>query len=340
MTTIQQATETVKAGQDLGMAEMTELIGLVMEGECAEGDIVDLLVALHEKGEAVEEVAGAAIAMRSKMVKIRCPHERFIDVVGTGGDGSSTFNISTASALVAAAAGVPVAKHGNRGFTSKSGSADVLATLGVNIEASVSTIEACLKELGLCFCFAPLMHGAMKHVGPARRRISTPTIFNILGPLANPAEAPFQLLGVGRAHQQQLLAEAVLRLPTQRVAVVHGTDGLDEVTLAAPTRVIEAVKGELRETEWTPADFGLPTRERDAMIVDSPEASAAIIRDILDGEAGPCRDIVVANAAAAVWTVLTDKGVSLKECAARVADAIDSGDAKRLLQRLAECSQG
>jgi anthranilate phosphoribosyltransferase len=330
MTTIQQATETVRSGQDLGMTEMTELIGLVMEGECAEDDIVALLVALHEKGEAVEEVAGAAIAMRSKMVKIQCPHERFIDVVGTGGDGSSTFNISTASALVAAAAGVPVAKHGNRGFTSKSGSADVLAKLGVNIEADVATVETCLAELGLCFCFAPLMHGAMKHVGPARRKISTPTIFNILGPLANPAEAPFQLLGVGRAHQQHLLAEAVLRLPTQRVAV----------TLAAPTKVIEASGGKLHETEWTPELFGLPQRERKTMIVDSPDASAAIILDILDGEEGPCRDIVVANAAAAVWTVLTDKGVSLKECAARVADAIDSGDAKRLLKRLAECSHG
>ena len=202
------------------------------------------------------EVAGAAAAMRQRMTPIRSSRPDLIDTCGTGGDGSKTFNISTAAALVAAAAGVPVAKHGNRGITSRSGSADVLAALGVNIEADVACVEACLDELGICFCFAPLLHAAMKHVAPIRKQLGTPTIFNILGPLVNPASAPFQLLGVGRPELQPLLAEALLQLGVGRVLVVHGSDGLDEVTLGGVTNVIEAGGGRLQKFAWTPADFG------------------------------------------------------------------------------------
>ena len=218
------------------MEQMAAAMGQIMDGACDAEQIARLLAALHRKGETVAEVAGAAAAMRQRMTPIRSARRDLIDTCGTGGDGSKTFNISTAAALVTAAAGVPVAKHGNRGITSRSGSADVLAALGVNIEADVACVEACLDELGICFCFAPLLHAAMKHVAPIRKQLGTPTIFNILGPLVNPASAPFQLLGVGRAELQPLLAEALLRLGVGRVLVVHGSDGLDEVTLGGVDR--------------------------------------------------------------------------------------------------------
>lgn len=324
----------VKRGENLTMEEMAETIGLIMDGACAEGDIADLLVGLHEKGETVAEVAGAADAMRRHMTPIRTERSNIIDVVGTGGDGSGTFNISTAAALVTAAAGQPVAKHGNRRFTSKSGSADVLAELGVNIEADVPLVESCLEELGICFCFAPLLHQAMKHVGPVRKKLSTPTIFNILGPLANPARAPYQLLGVGKPHLRPLLSEALALLGTRRVLVVYGTDGLDEVTVGAQTDVTEANAGNLKEFSWAPADFGLSTSPRDTMLVETPAESAALIRRILAGEQGPPRDVVVANAAAALWTA--NESEPLLQCVERVAEAIDSGAAAELLARLAE----
>jgi anthranilate phosphoribosyltransferase len=331
---IEDAVKQVEAGRDLSMPEMAETIGRIMEGGCEEPQIARLLVALHEKGESVAEVAGAAEAMRRQMTPIRSARADLIDVVGTGGDASGTFNISTAAAIVTAAAGVPVAKHGNRRFTSRSGSADVLAALGVNIEAEVPLVEACLDELGLCFCFAPLLHRAMKHVAPVRKQLKVPTIFNILGPLVNPAGAAFQLLGVGRADLRPLLAEALQMLGTRRTLVVHGVDGLDEVSLGAATEVTEAMADGLREFTWTPDDFGLPTISLEALQVDGPEASAAMIRGILDGQAGPPRDVVLANAAAALWTVGCES--SLSRCAARAAEAIDGGAAKELLKRLAE----
>lgn len=331
---IETALSLVEAGHDLSIGQMAETIGMIMEGRCHPDDIARLLVGLHKKGESVAEVAGAAQAMRKHMTPIRTQRQDVVDVVGTGGDASGTFNISTAAALVTAAAGVPVAKHGNRAFTSRSGSADVLARLGVNIEAGVAVVEACLDQLGLCFCFAPLLHKAMKHVGPVRKKLSTPTIFNILGPLANPAGAPFQLLGVGRPQLRPLLAEALRMLGTRRVLVVHGADGLDEVTLAGTTYVTEAAEGSSRQFEWTPADFGLDTSPRDPLLVDGPDQSAAIIRGILDGTPGPPRDVVVANAAAALWTV--GKADSLTECARLAAQAIDTGAAGQLLARLVE----
>lgn len=315
---------------------MSETMGRIMQGRCGEAEIARLLVALHEKGETVSEVAGAAAAMRERMTPIRSGHTGLIDTCGTGGDASHTFNISTTAALVTAAAGVPVAKHGNRGITSRSGSADVLAALGVNIEADVHRVEACLEELGICFCFAPLLHGAMRHVGPVRKRLGHPTIFNVLGPLVNPAAAPFQLLGVGRAELQPLLAEALALLGTRRTLVVHGADGLDEVSLAGITHVIEAARRKLRQFDWTPSDFGLPAAGRETMLVEGPEQSAEMIREILAGQPGPPRDIVVANAAAALWTAGAED--SLPACVRRAAEAVDSGAARDLLTRLAERS--
>ena len=331
---IDAAIQRVEAGNDLSMEQMAEAMGQIMEGRAEESQIARLLIALHKKGETVAEVAGAATAMRKRMTVIHSARADLIDTCGTGGDGSRTFNISTAAALVTAAAGVPVAKHGNRGMTSRSGSADVLTALGVNVEADVARVEACLDRLGICFCFAPLLHQAMKHVAVVRKKLGTPTIFNILGPLANPAAAPFQLLGVGRAALQPLLAEALVLLNAHRVLVVHGDDGLDEVTLDGVTHVTEAADQSLRQFDWTPADFGLNPADRTTMLVSDPTESAEIIRGILQGRRGPPRDIVVANSAAALWTV--GRSDSLIECARRAADAIDSGAAKDLLSRLVE----
>lgn len=322
----------VQSGGDLSMEEMDQAIGWIMDGRVAPDQIARLLTALYRKGETVSEVAGAAAALRRHMTPIRTSRPDVIDVVGTGGDASGTFNISTAAALVTAAAGQPVAKHGNRRFTSRSGSADVLAELGVNIEAGVATVEACLDELGICFCFAPLLHQAMKYVAPVRRSLGHPTIFNILGPLANPASAPFQLLGVARPELRALLAEALLRLGTRRTLVVHGEDGLDEVTLAGRTWVTEASADGLHQFHWRPQDFGLRVAGRDQMLVEGPADSAQIIRQVLAGRPGPPRDIVLANAAAALWTA--GKHPSLDKCQQLAAEAIDSGAARDLLDRL------
>ncbi|HID75023.1 MAG TPA: anthranilate phosphoribosyltransferase, partial [Planctomycetaceae bacterium] len=289
---LDSAIRQVESGRDLSMEEMAGVMGRIMAGECSEDQIARLLLALRDKGETVAEVAGAAAAMRRHMTPIRTTRQDVVDVVGTGGDASGTFNISTAAALVTAAAGVPVAKHGNRKVTSRSGSADVLAELGVNIEADVARVEGCLEELGICFCFAPLLHQAMRHVGPVRRRLGVPTIFNILGPLANPAGAALELLGVGRPALRPLLAEALMLLGTHRALVVHGSDGLDEVTLSGATEVTEATGGTLREFQWNPSDFGLEPASRERWVVDGPAHSAAVIRDILAGRPGPARDIV------------------------------------------------
>jgi len=331
---IEAAVELVEAGNDLSMEQMSEAIGLIMEGRCEEDEIARLLMALHEKGETVAEVAGAAVAMRRQMTPIRSNRDEVIDVVGTGGDSSGTFNISTTAALVTAAAGVPVAKHGNRSVTSRSGASDVLTALGVNIEADVPRVEACLDELGICFCFAPLHHKAMKHVAPVRQKLGTPTIFNILGPLCNPAGASLQLLGVGRAELRPLLAEAIAMLGTRRTLVVHGADGLDEVSLGDTTHVTEAAAGVLREFSWTAADFGLQSAGLETLLVEGPQQSAELVGRILDGRPGPPRDIALANAAAALWTAR--KAPSTADCAALAAEAIDSGAARELLERLVE----
>lgn len=325
---------TVEDGGHLSMPQMSEALGLIMDGHANEDQVARLLLALRRKGETVAEVAGAALAMRARMTRIRTTRTDVIDTCGTGGDGARTFNISTAAALVTAAAGLPVAKHGNRGITSRSGSADVLAALGVNIQAGVACVEACLEELGICFCFAPLLHDAMKHVAPVRKRLGVPTIFNILGPLANPAGAAMQLLGVGRAPLRPLLAEALARLGARRALVVHGSDGLDEVTLAGATHVTEAVQGSLREFQWQPADFGLQPASLQSLLVDGPQQSAAMIQAVLSGRRGPARDVVLLNAAAALWTA--GRGRSLAQCVGQAAEAIDSGAAATLLRRLAE----
>jgi anthranilate phosphoribosyltransferase len=340
----------VVGGGDLTFDEMSDAIDSIMHGEWSNDQIGLLLTALAAKGETVDEIAGAAAAMRRHMTPIRSKRTGILDTCGTGGGGSKMFNISTTAAIVAAAAGDPVAKHGNRSITSCSGSADVLAELGVNINASVGQVEACLDRLGLCFCFAPLMHPSMKHVADVRKKIGIRTIFNIVGPLVNPAGACYQLLGAGRPELRPLLAGAMARLGTRRTLVVSGDDGLGDVTIAASTHVTEvradadaANYGEdvsrrvcAREFVWRPEDFGMIPQSLEQATVNSPAESASMIRGILDGRSGPARDIVVVNAAAGL--VAAEREISPQQAAERAAAAIDSGKAKALLQELAELS--
>ncbi|MEQ8785355.1 MAG: anthranilate phosphoribosyltransferase [Pirellulaceae bacterium] len=333
---MQAILQQVGAGENLSMEQVTEVFDVIMRGEAERDQIAQLLMALRAKGETVDEVAGAALALRRHMATIRTTRENLIDTCGTGGGGGGTFNISTAAALVAAGAGAAVAKHGNRRMTSKSGSADALSALGVNIEAPLETVERCLDEVGLCFCFAPLHHQSMRHVAEVRRELGVPTIFNLLGPLCNPARAPFQLLGVGRPETRQLLAAALAKLGTRRSAVVCGADGLGEVTLAGETHVTQVTDEGLQELVWTPRDFALESSSRDALLAEDPQASAAIIRGVLAGEKGPPRDIVIANSAAALW--IAGHGESLAACARQSAESIDSGAAAEVLRRLAEVS--
>lgn len=318
------------------MTEMSAAIDAIMRGLWSDEQIALFLTALGAKGETVDEVAGAAIAMRKHMTAIRSRHAEILDTCGTGGGGSKLFNVSTTAAIVAAAAGVPVAKHGNRSITSCSGSADVLAELGVNINATVRQVEACLEQLGLCFCFAPLMHPSMKHVAAVRKKLGIRTIFNILGPLVNPAQASFQLLGAGRPELRPLLAGAMQKLGTVRTIVVSGDDGLGDVTLTGTTQVTEVSSNNQRNFTWTPEDFGIPRAALDSLCIESPAQSAQVIREILAGKPGPARDIVVLNAAAGL--IAAGKQDDPKRAAARAAEAIDSQAAESLLARLAEKS--
>ncbi|MBI1903883.1 MAG: anthranilate phosphoribosyltransferase [Planctomycetia bacterium] len=332
------------AGENLSLEETSAAIDAVMQGQCTPGEIGLLLTGLRLKGETVAEIAGAARAMRKHMTPIRTSRADVLDTCGTGGDGSGTFNISTAAAIVAAAAGAAVAKHGNRSASGRTGSADVLAELGVNIEADAACVEDCLAKLGICFCYAPRLHSAMKHVAPVRKQLGFPTIFNLLGPLTNPAGAPFQLIGVGRAEAAPLLAEAIGLLGTRRSVIVHGEGGLDEVSLAGPTAVIEVTPQGRRAFAWRPEDFGLSCSGLSCpaltcsgtgeLRVAGPAESAEVIRGVLAGRRGAARDVVVLNAAAALWTV--GKAQAPAEAAALAAQAIDSGAARRLLTALAE----
>jgi anthranilate phosphoribosyltransferase len=332
---ITSALGRLAAGQDLTLDEMTDVIDQVMSGSVPAGEIAVLLTALRAKGESVDEIAGAALAMRRYMTPIRTVRTNLVDTCGTGGIGSDLFNISTTAAIVTAAAGVPVAKHGNRSITSRSGSADVLAALGIHVEAEVPAVERCLDELGICFCFAPRLHPAMKHVAAVRKQLGIPTIFNLLGPLCNPAGAARQLMGVGRRELHPTMAAVLARLGTERAVVVHGTDGLGEVSLGAATEVIEIVGNQLCEFSWKAADFGLAPAGLDTLRVAGPEESATIVQRVLAGEAGPPRDIVILNAAAALWTAepRLEEGATPQACAARAAAAIDSGAARELLAR-------
>jgi anthranilate phosphoribosyltransferase len=331
---IREATRQVTGGDSLDQEQMTQVVDDIMEGKCKAAEISALLVALHEKGESVEELAGAALAMRKHMTPIRTKRESLVDTCGTGGGMSGIFNVSTAAAIVAASAGASVAKHGNKKSTSKTGSADVLKELGVNIECSVDTVEKCLDQLGLCFCFAPLFHPSVKHVTNVRKKLKHPTIFNLLGPLCNPAGAQYQVLGAGRGETRENLAKALALLGTERSIVVHSRDGLGEISTGGITDVSEIIGKQVRTAELTPKDFGIEESNVVMLKVNNPTESADAIRRIFDGHAGPRRDIVVMNAAAALWVAGICDGLSI--AVERCQTAIDNGQAKQMLADLAD----
>lgn len=330
---IKEAISKVVRGADLLEAEMTGVMNEVMTGGASPAQIGSFLTALRMKGETVDEITGAARVMREKATRVDAP-AGVVDTCGTGGDGSMTFNISTAAAFVAAGSGLTVAKHGNRSVSSKSGSADVLRALGVNIEAEVACVEECIKAAGIGFLFAPMLHGAMKYAAPVRREIGIRSVFNILGPLTNPAGARRQVIGVYDPALTDILAKVLYNLGSERAFIVRGEDGLDEITLASETRVTELNAGSIRTYHVKPEDFGFERCSPKDLTGGGPDENAEIILGVLEGKKGPARDIVILNAAAAI----TAGGLASKieEGIAIAHGAIDSGLALEKLELLKE----
>ncbi len=322
--------------RDLDESQMGAFVNALMGGVYPEAEAAALLVGLRMKGESAVEIAAAARVLREHMLRLDTGRDGVLDTSGTGGDGCSTFNISTAAALVIAGVGVPVVKHGNRAVSSHCGSADVLAELGVRVEGDATWSLRCLNETGMAFCFAPHFHPAMKHVATLRRRLGVRTLLNSLGPLANPAGAPYQLIGVGRQELLNPLAGALARLGTRRAFVVWGRDGLDEVSLTGPTLVNEVRDGSVLPREWTPRDFGLEPCRMDDLRASGAAESAAAIREVLGGTDGPRRRVVVANAAAAL--LAAGRVESLIAGAALASAAVADGRVVRVLDRLRELS--
>lgn len=308
----------------------------LMTGEATAAQVAAILVALRMKGETVREVAAAAKAMRRYVTPISPATRPLLDTCGTGGDRSGTFNISTAVAFVAAGAGVAVAKHGNRAASSQCGSADVLQALGVNVEASPEAVVRCIDEAGIGFLFAPRLHPAMKHVMPTRRDLKIRTMFNYLGPLTNPAQAEFQLIGVADSAWTERLATVLGQVGVERAFVVAGRDGLDEVSLCDTTAVSELRGGTVRNSEFHPADVGLEVASPADLAGGAPEQNAAILREVLEGAPGPRRDIVRLNAAFALTAA--GKSASIADGLALAADSIDSGAARQRLEALVRVS--
>jgi len=323
-------------GQDLSEEEAHGAMGLIMSGRVSEAQIAGFLVALRMKGETVAEITGCALAMREAATGIDAGDLPVVDTCGTGGDRKGTFNISTAAAIVAAGAGVPVAKHGNRSVSSGSGSADVLEALGVNIDAGPELVQRCLQEVGMGFLFAPLLHGAMKHAIAPRRALGVQTVFNILGPLTNPAGAKRQLLGIFSESLVEKIAGVLQRLGVQKAMVVHSADGMDEISVCGETLVAEVDPSGIEITTISPEALGVPRAELAALTVKDAADSAAAIRRVLEGEQGPRRDIVALNAGAAIY--VGGRTPTLQEGLGAARDSIDSGRAARKLDDLVKVS--
>ena len=339
------STARLAAGGHASRAETAALVAGVLDGTVDLAAFGRWLVALADLGESAAEIAGVAAALRGRMTRVEHDLPLVADTCGTGGDGSGTFNISTAAAIVAAAAELPVAKHGNRAVSSRTGSGDVLEALGVRIDAPTAVSAACLREIGLCFCLAPVHHPALATVGPLRRSLGRPTVFNLVGPLCNPAGATVQVIGVGRPTAREPVAEAAFALGATRVLVVSGTiagdagKAFDEVSLFGPTDVVDVSASGTLRFRWTPEEFGIATRpaaDVAALTVAGPAESAAAIRAVLWGEHGPRRDVVVLNAAAVLWAA--GRAPDPAAAARLAAAAIESGGAAAKLDRLVALS--
>jgi anthranilate phosphoribosyltransferase len=333
---IKEALAALADGKDLDRETMVAAMNQIMEGEATPAQIGGFLMGLRTKGETVEEITGAAQVMREKAKKIKAPGP-CVDTCGTGGDHSCTFNISTAAAFVVAGAGLIVAKHGNRAASSACGSADVLAALGVNIEADAPRVEECLDKAGIGFLFAPLLHSAMRFAIGPRKEMAIRTIFNVLGPMTNPAGAKRQLLGVFSPDLTEVMASVLGNLGSEAALVVHGSDGLDEITLTGPTRVSELKDGKVKTYEIKPEDYGLQNCKKDDLVGGDPETNAKILREVMENKPGPARDVVALNAGAAIY--VGGKAGTIAEGVAEALKVIESGEAGRRLEKLIEVSK-
>ena len=320
------------AGGPLSREEATKAFEVIMSGEATPAQIGGFLMTLRTRGETVDEITGAASVMRAKAARVNAP-EGAMDIVGTGGDGKGTLNISTATAFVVAGAGVPVAKHGNRNLSSKSGAADALTELGVNVMVEAPVAQRALDQTGICFMMAPMHHAAMRHVGPARVELGTRTVFNILGPLTNPALVKHQLTGAFSPEFLRPMAETLAALGSRTAWLVHGSDGTDEVSIAGPTKVVSLCEGQITETEIHPEDAGLPVHPFEAILGGSPADNAKAFSALMDGATGAYRDAVLLNAACALTVIgradTPGAGVELAR------ESLDSGAARAKIQALA-----
>ncbi|MCB8815027.1 anthranilate phosphoribosyltransferase [Desulfosporosinus shakirovi] len=327
---IMNAIYKIVNGQDLDLNTTKAVMEQIMNGEATNAQIASFLTAMRMKGESIEEITACAMVMREKCTKLKTGMD-VLDIVGTGGDEANTFNISTISALVVSAAGVAVAKHGNRSVSSKCGSADLLEALGVKIDVNAEKSEQILRKIGLCFMFAPTYHASMKYAAPVRRELAVRTIFNILGPLANPAGANTQLLGVYDENLVEPLARVLSNLGVKRAMVVHGHDGLDEVTLCSTTTVCEVFEGKLNSFFLDPEQLGFKKCTPEELVGGNPDENARIALDILNGEKGPKRDIVLLNTAVCLY--MFHSHTTLRDCVRLAAEIIDSGTAKAQLEK-------
>lgn len=330
--------EQLHGRRDLSVGQAADAMQEIMAGRAAPAQIAGLLIALSMKGERPSEIVGLAKTMRANAVKLPARGRPRFDTCGTGGDRASTFNVSSLAALVLAACGVTVAKHGNRAVSSRCGSADIFAALGVAVDAPPPLVEHCLDTCGIAFLFAPAFHPSMRHAAPTRRELGVRTVFNLLGPLTNPAGPARQLVGVSRPDHTDLLARSLADLGTERAWVAHGADGLDEISTTGHTKVSECRGGVVRSFFLHPDDFGLPVARLDDLRAESPDDSTAMAGDVLAGRAGPPRDMVLANAAAGLF--ITERAGDLRAGVAMAAAAIDDGRARATLDRLAAASAG
>ncbi len=333
---VQDVLKQLMARRDMAAEQAEQVFEQIMTGQVEPELLAGVLVAWSIKGESVDELVGAARVMRKLVTRVRCPGEP-VDTCGTGGDGTSTFNVSTAAAIIAAGAGTIVAKHGNRTNTRVSGSAEAMAALGVDVDASVETVERCLSEVGLGFLYAVRLHPAMKYAAPVRRTLGIKTIFNILGPLTNPAGAQRQVLGVSRLDLMDKIAETLHKLGAKHAMVVHG-GGLCDMTITGRSRVLEIKPEGVRESHISPEELGLRQADLKEILVESPARSAETIKAILAGKCGPCRDIAVLNAGAAIC--VGGQAASLDEGIRKAEASLDSGAAKAKLERFVKVCHG